>query len=95
MTVEQKLQKAAKQIVKEIDQHFKKDGWDLTYDAYPHDLFYRVFKMGLDGFIVDAMQKYNGFGMTFKDGNVVLVKRRRGNKLNVVMKKNKKAKRGK
>lgn len=58
--------KAAKKVAKEMMEHFKKDGWDLSYSQYVGDVFYEATGHHLENYLLKALK---GQKLEIKFGN--------------------------
>ena len=50
------FEKAAKKVAKGIKEHFKKDGWDLSYNQYVEDVFYEAMGHQLESYLLKALK---------------------------------------
>lgn len=50
-----KLVNAAKLTVKEIDYHFKKDGWDLDLNFQVDEVFYKAYGEYLENYLIKEL----------------------------------------
>lgn len=77
------LQKAAKKVARQMRDHMKKDGWDLSYSFYVNEVFYQAFGHHLENYLLDALRRqrkrkpaiYMGFSRNSKE--VVFTKRKK------------------
>lgn len=70
-----KLRAAAKKAVKEIEHHFKKDGWPLDYRFYKDEIFYYAFGEHLENYLIEALSKKKGYYLRTEDGKFLIDKR--------------------
>jgi hypothetical protein len=63
-TKDKRLDKIADKVVKEIDEHFKKEGkkaWPLGASHYITDVFYIAFGIQLENYLFKALFKKGGY----------------------------------
>lgn len=51
--------RAAKEVAKGMLEHFKKDGWDLSYSQYIEDVFYAANKEHLETYLFNELKNQN------------------------------------
>lgn len=76
-----KLEKAAKEVMREIKKHFstKPGGWDLDFESYKDDVFYKAFGHSLENYLLKRIPKGVSFAAKFGDSvDTVLTKTKRG-----------------
>lgn len=73
MTIKQRVEKAIKEVSKEMLQHFKKDKWPLNADVYFADVARRA--LGID-YAAGLYFELNKHGISFKveEGEALFVK---------------------
>lgn len=57
---DQNLKNAAKKIKRDIDKHFKKDGWDLDYNFQVDEVFFEAYRESLSAYLIDALSTKTG-----------------------------------
>ena len=55
-----KLKEAAKKVRKNIDNHFKKDKWDLDYSFQVDEVFYEAYGEFISSHLLDALATKTG-----------------------------------
>lgn len=60
------FKKAAKKVAKGMIEHFKKDGWDLSYNQYVGDIFYEATGHQLESYLLKELK---GKNLQIKFGN--------------------------
>lgn len=73
-----KLEKASQEVMKEINHHFKIDGWDLDFSVQLEQIFYHAFGHNLEIYLLPkVMKKYD---LIVKDGRLHISKKKRKKK---------------
>lgn len=72
------LEKAAKTIMKDITNHFKTDGWDLSFSSYVQDVFSTAFGHHLENYLLKHVLS-SGFILKVKNSKLVITKPRKKN----------------
>jgi hypothetical protein len=68
-------QMALRNVHKHIKDHFKKDGWDLSYSFFIEEIFYEANGFHLDAYLLPLI--FDGSGkleLKVKDSNLVISK---------------------
>jgi hypothetical protein len=67
------LKKAAKQVFREVKDHFKKDKWDLGYSMVVSDVFYRAYGHHLENYLLSELSNSKlPLSLISKDGELVI-----------------------
>lgn len=54
-TPDLQLRKAARKVMKQINEHMKKDGWPLDYDMHKSDIFFEAYGHHLENYLLWAL----------------------------------------
>ena len=58
--LDKRLALAAKRVAKDLDTHFKKDGWPLRYGFYSEEVFYEAFGFHVEKYFLQELRKRKG-----------------------------------
>ena len=75
------LEEATKRVVKTIDKHFKKDGWDLDFSHLVEEVFYEAYGEYLSDILFEQIKNKKQYHLIVsnKDMKLMLSKKNKQN----------------